>query len=227
VAEDFRTVFQPIVELVTDETVGYEAFSRFDDGIAPDDQLARATADGQGIELEVLLTRAAVTSARTLPAGMWLALNVSVDLATAGRALQHAVGLSTCRLVYELDLRRAASLEQLRQTVAVLPPDGAIALAGVTAGYESLAVVTDIRPRYVKLDPKWAVDVHDDPARQALIGALVAVAADTGCDVIAEGIEVDAQREMLCELGVRYGQGYLLGRPSVRPERAFLTDLGR
>ncbi len=225
--EDFRTVFQPIVELVTDHTVGYEALSRFDDGIAPDDQLARAAADGHGVELEVLLTRAAVTSARSLPAGTWLALNVSIDLATAGRALQHAVGLSTSRLVYELDLRRAASLDQLRHAVSVLPPDGAIALAGVTAGYESLAVVTDLRPRYVKLDPKWAVDAHDDPARQALIGALVAVAADAGCEVIAEGIEVEAQREILCELGVRYGQGYLLGRPSVRPERAFMTDLGR
>jgi EAL domain-containing protein (putative c-di-GMP-specific phosphodiesterase class I) len=47
---------------------------------------------------------------------------------------------------------------------------------------------------------------------------MVKFAAGIGADLIAEGIETDKELAMVTELGMNAGQGYLLGRPSVRPE---------
>jgi EAL domain-containing protein (putative c-di-GMP-specific phosphodiesterase class I) len=55
--------------------------------------------------------------------------------------------------------------------------------------------------------------VDRDLTRQAMIAGLSQFAARAGCEVIAEGIEDPAELEMLRELGVPFGQGYLLGRP--------------
>ena len=64
--------------------------------------------------------------------------------------------------------------------------------------------------------------LQDDVARLALVRALAALADETGADLIAEGIETEAELAALRTVGVRYGQGYLLGRPraSVSPVHA-------
>ena len=56
-----------------------------------------------------------------------------------------------------------------------------------------------------------------DPTRQAMVAGLTHFATRSGCEVIAEGIEEPAELETLRELGVTFGQGYLLGRPAPLP----------
>jgi EAL domain-containing protein (putative c-di-GMP-specific phosphodiesterase class I) len=71
-----------------------------------------------------------------------------------------------------------------------------------------------LEPHYVKLDRSWVCDIHIDPTRQALVAGLSHFARTTGCELVAEGIESEPEREMLTELDVSLGQGYLLGAPS-------------
>jgi EAL domain-containing protein (putative c-di-GMP-specific phosphodiesterase class I) len=59
--------------------------------------------------------------------------------------------------------------------------------------------------------------VEADAARQAMLAGMVFFAEQAGCSLIAEGIETDAERATLQRLGIRLGQGYLLGRPEARP----------
>jgi EAL domain-containing protein (putative c-di-GMP-specific phosphodiesterase class I) len=59
--------------------------------------------------------------------------------------------------------------------------------------------------------------IERDPARQALVAGMVYFAVQTGCQLIAEGIETTAERNTLRSLGVNFGQGYLLGRPAPAP----------
>ena len=87
----FRTVFQPILDLATSGIVGYEALTRFEDGVSPDDWLADATARGAGVELEILLARAGIQAADLLPPGVWLSINVSLNLIRAGNALRNII----------------------------------------------------------------------------------------------------------------------------------------
>lgn len=71
-----------------------------------------------------------------------------------------------------------------------------------------------IRDSYVKVDMSLTRNVDQDLARRALIGALLFYTRETSAHIIAEGIETEAELNTLKLLGVRRGQGYLLGRPS-------------
>ncbi len=62
--------------------------------------------------------------------------------------------------------------------------------------------------------------IEADPGRQALVAGMVHFAKQTGSTLLAEGIETPAEAELLHELGVDLGQGYLFGRP----EPATLRD---
>ena len=56
-----------------------------------------------------------------------------------------------------------------------------------------------------------------DPIRRALVSGLVYFGAETGCELIAEGIETDEELDALRALGIQLGQGFLLGRPEPSP----------
>ena len=58
-----------------------------------------------------------------------------------------------------------------------------------------------------------------EPQRSsAIIGAIVALANSLKLEVIAEGVETEAQRDALLAMGCTHGQGYLFGRPSPLPQ---------
>lgn len=81
------------------------------------------------------------------------------------------------------------------------------------AGYSSLQHILQLKPDTIKLDLSLTRAVDVDPARRALATALIFFARETGMRIVAEGIETEAELQMLKELGVNMGQGYLLGRP--------------
>jgi cellulose synthase (UDP-forming) len=212
----FRTVFQPIIELSSGYVTGREALTRFDDGVAPHQRLAEETARGDGLELEILLARASVRAAANFSTQEWLGLNVSVSLMRAGQALRGIVDRALRPVVLELDaslLLEAGSVADLLPMLADIPDGTSIALTGVDPSYEGLTLVRELRPAYVKLDRGWVRSLQSDPARLALVKALGALTEQTGASLIAEGIETEAELEALRDVGVRYGQGYLLGRP--------------
>jgi hypothetical protein len=66
---------------------------------------------------------------------------------------------------------------------------------------------------YTKLDISLVRGVDGDKMRQALVAGLDYFALQTGCRLIAEGVETAAEVETLVRLGVELGQGYFLGRP--------------
>ncbi len=213
----FRTVFQPVVDLRSGAVVGYEVLTRFDDGIGPADRLAQAASVGAGIELELLLARAGVAAAASLPGSSWISINVSPGLLRAGLALSHALSGASRPVVLELDHRRIASEEELVELVGTLPVGTTLALSGIVPAYDTLHLLEEHGPEIGKLDAGWVRGLPGDPARQALVRALVDVAERTGCNLVAEGIETRAEHESLLELGVPLGQGFLLGRPTSSP----------
>jgi EAL domain-containing protein (putative c-di-GMP-specific phosphodiesterase class I) len=89
-----------------------------------------------------------------------------------------------------------------------------LAIDDTGAGFASLAHILKLGPDIIKLDRELTCGIDHDPVRRALAAALVTFAAHTGADIIAEGIETAAELEVLQGLGIRYGQGYFLGRPT-------------
>jgi EAL domain-containing protein (putative c-di-GMP-specific phosphodiesterase class I) len=100
---------------------------------------------------------------------------------------------------------------------AMLPPPARLAVDDAGAGYASFLHVLALRPDYIKIDMGLVRGLHLDPARQALVRALVGFADEAGCQVVAEGVEAHEELTALHRLGVHYAQGFLLAEPSAAP----------
>jgi EAL domain-containing protein (putative c-di-GMP-specific phosphodiesterase class I)/DNA-binding response OmpR family regulator len=212
----FRPVFQPVVELATDRIIGFEALTRFTDGMRPDRRFADADAVGLGLELEAATMAAALEAALELPRGGWLSMNVSpaflMDPFRARRILGDRKGRT---LVLEITEHVAIEdYERFRAAVAALGSSVSFAVDDAGAGYSSFRHILELHPDFVKLDIGLVRGIDKDDVRQALVAGIVYFAQRTGCSLIAEGVETEGERATLRSLGVEFGQGFLLSRPA-------------
>ena len=88
------------------------------------------------------------------------------------------------------------------------------AIDDVGAGYSGLETVATLGASYLKIDMGLVRDVHQKRVSQQVVKAILDMGAGVGATVIAEGIQTREEAEALRGLGVRYGQGYLFGRPA-------------
>ncbi len=210
----FSPVFQPIVELESRATVGYEALTRFADGTAPDVRFAQASASGLGIELEAATLEAAFRASDALPANAWLNLNASPQFVLAGEPLGTILRQWSRQTVLELTEHVAVDdYEALRRAIGRLGEAVRLAIDDAGAGFASFRHILELSPHFVKLDRAIISGLDTDPARQAFVAGMRHFAVATGCGLIAEGIETAAELQTLRALGISLGQGYLLGKP--------------
>jgi len=210
----FRPVFQPIVDLDSDRTVGYEALTRFADGTPPDRRFADAAAVGLGLDLEAACLSASVAAARTLGNSRWLSLNISPALVLETDRLAGILRYGSVPIILEItEHAPIADYVAFRLAIESLGPSIRSAVDDAGAGFSSFRHILELRPDFVKLDMGLVRSIERDPARQALVAGMVYFAVKTGSGLIAEGVETLAERDALRSLAVDLGQGYLLGKP--------------
>ncbi len=211
-----RIVFQPVVDMATGTVTAVEALSRFDPGRfpTPEHAFAAAVAAGVGVDLELLAVRSALAALPRLPAGVHLAVNLSaealLDPRTPARLLPHGAALGI-EITEHTPVRDYAALVRVTDRLKAAGLHVAVDDAG--AGFASLHHVLQLRPTAIKLDIALVRGIDADPVRQALARAVADFAASLGARLVAEGVETVEERAALLGLGVRYGQGYLFGRP--------------
>lgn len=214
----FEMVFQPVQDLRTGKIAGVEALARFsaEPYRTPDIWIEEAWSLGLGVELELAAVLMALDSARHLPHGVFLAVNVSPQAATNSRlselfASQDCIG----SLVVELTEHAAVEdYEMLATSLGPLRQSGMrVAVDDAGAGYASLRHVLHLKPDFIKLDISLISGIDEDRNKLALAESITSFARGSGTKVVAEGIEAAGQLECVAALGVDYGQGYLLGRP--------------
>ncbi len=211
----FHPVFQPIVEIESGQTVAFEALTRFTDGVAPDVRFAEAARLGMGAELELATLPASIAAAAGLPRGTWLNVNASPALVLAGGDLAAVLGRSDRALVVEVtEHEEVADYAAFKTALDGLDTPIRLAVDDIGAGYGSLHHLVKLQPAFVKLDRWLVAGIDGDPVRRSLVAGLGHFSAPTHCSIIAEGVETVAEHETLRGLGVRYGQGYLYGRPA-------------
>ncbi|MGH9283566.1 MAG: EAL domain-containing protein, partial [Acidimicrobiales bacterium] len=214
----FAPVFQPIVSLVDGTVTGFEALTRFSDGVDPKLRFAEAVALDRGIDLETATLAAALRAASGLSQHNWVSVNVSPALVLADGLLKRMV--ETCAVPVVLELTEHDPVDdyvELSGALSELRPATRLSVDDAGSGFASLRHVLALEPDFVKLDQSWVTGINGDPARQALVAGLGHFAARTGSTLIAEGIETDGERGTLTELEVGLGQGYLFGRPEALP----------
>ncbi len=217
----FHPVYQPIVELAEGGIVGYEALTRFDDGIPPDRRFAEAWSVDLGVKLELATLDAALANARALPAGRWLHLNVSPRLLASPGQVRTVFQQADRPVVVEItEHDPVTDYAALREALRTLGGSVRTAVDDAGAGIANFAHIVELKPDFVKLDIALVRGVNSDLGRQALVIALRHFARATGCRLVAEGIESAAEARTLANMGVDFGQGYYYGRPAI------VADLG-
>jgi len=211
-----RIVYQPIVEMATGAVVGYEALSRFADGVVPSEWFARAARVGLGEELELAAVRSALVAIEALTPDVYLSINVSPQTLCSPRLLQELHASSPRRIVLELTEHSAVEdYCEYRAAIARLRREGVrLAVDDAGAGYASFRHIVDLNPDIIKIDGSLVQGAHLDPSRRSLMIAFVSFASDLGASLVAECVEVEPEAEALRGWGVGFGQGWLFGRPA-------------
>jgi EAL domain-containing protein (putative c-di-GMP-specific phosphodiesterase class I)/CheY-like chemotaxis protein len=210
----FAIHLQPIVRLDDGDLVAVEALTRFADGTAPEALFGEAAAYGLGAALERAAVETAIEAAASISPEVALSVNVSADALQHDASLRELLGGVARPLIVELtEHERIDDYAGVRAALAVLGPGVKLAIDDAGSGFASLRHIFALRPDYVKFDIEWVRGIDRDPIRRALVSGLVYFGGETGCELIAEGIETEGELSTLRELGIGLGQGYLLGRP--------------
>ena len=216
------TAFQPIRDLSFGNVVGAEAFMRFDggEGRTPAQWFAAAADVQLDSELELAAVEAALTSAVHLPAHVYVAVKLSpatcLDPLLPGLLEESMVAVD--RMV--LELTEAVSVDETAALIAALAPlrrrGLRIAVDHVGSYADSIRQIRQLRPDFIKLDRYVIAGIETDSLRHSFLEVMSEFAGQLGAVLIAEGIETGEELAAITSLGVTAGQGYHLGRPTVR-----------
>ncbi|MEA2478509.1 MAG: hypothetical protein QOJ07_431 [Thermoleophilaceae bacterium] len=217
--EGIAMVVQPIVDWRTGKVHACEALARFQMAgtQSPLHWFALADEFGMRDELELACLRAALAILDDRPAGTRLSVNLSGPVLVDPRAQElMAAQPDVSGLIVEITEEALVEGDAgLQAAIGPLLERGAsFAIDDMGSGYSGLRQITALHPTYLKLDRSLVRDIHTDPDRAALIGALVGYAQHTGGLLVAEGVEVVEELDTVAALGVPLIQGYYFGRPA-------------
>jgi diguanylate cyclase (GGDEF)-like protein/PAS domain S-box-containing protein len=237
----FESHYQPIVDLNSRHLVGVEALMRWRHPtrglVLPGDFIPHAEETGQIVAMtQWILDRACADLAR-LQRGIANGEDVRMSVNISSRYLSHGSIVEDVRgalaayrirpgcLILEVtESLLLENSEQVEQTFRALKVLGVrLALDDFGTGYSSLAYlhrfpidILKIHRSFVEHLVRQNDDDHggiDGVDSVALARAILSLAAALSLDTVAEGIELDAQRDTLLALGCRTGQGYAFGKP--------------
>jgi diguanylate cyclase (GGDEF)-like protein/PAS domain S-box-containing protein len=237
--------YQPIVNLYTGVIKGFEALARWPDPVRgtvpPAEFIELAEETGLIVPLGSWVLRQAITDLARWrgpdpdPRQPSVSVNVSArqfrdsGFVAGVRQCLDETGLVPGALMLELtesalirhDERMIADLTELKHMGVSL------ALDDFGTGYSSLSYLRDLPIDTLKIDKSFVDVITEAQQGRAFTELIIAFAQIMDLHVIAEGIETEAQRDILAELGCEYGQGYLLAKPMEWREAEALLRSGR
>lgn len=233
VRKEITPVFQPIISLRDGSVLGFEALSRMrEPSVFTDvEELFRfAEESGHIWQLEQVCRRVILHEIYLQKKDFdsyrgRLFINVSPKVlhdekfrVGFTREYTKRYGIDTERIVFEITEReRIEDEEGFQDTINHYKMQNyQIAIDDVGSAYSGLNRICSLSPNFIKLDISLVRDVYKNPLKYAILKGMVELSHNSGILLIAEGIETKKELDMLIDLGVQYGQGFYLAKPSVK-----------
>ena len=227
--DEFHLVYQPIRDTRTGRVSAVEALVRWTDGdgqsVSPAEFIPIAEEAGLIVDLGAFVLRTACRQARAWQdqgiAPIRMSVNISVhQLRRAGIVdsidqILFESNLAAGRL--ELEITESSMLDanpNISAAISRLTEMGiGLALDDFGTGYSSLSALQRFPIERLKIDRSFVSGIGGNANDDALVSAIVALANRLSIEVVAEGVETEAQARFLTDLGCRELQGYLFSRP--------------
>jgi diguanylate cyclase (GGDEF)-like protein len=220
--------YQPIVDLQTYQLVGFEALVRWqhpEEGwLSPAEFIPIAEERGQIKALGTWVLKEACQQVQAWQEDFGLPLQISVnvssrqltsDLSDRVAAILAETGFPPHQL--KLEITETALMDDPKTAIAILRQLKTQALQlcidDFGTGYCSLSYLDHFPLDVLKIDKSFVDEVHQHPKNTEIVRAIIALAKGLKLNIIAEGIEAEAQLNILRTLHCSYGQGYLFSRP--------------
>lgn len=222
---ELSVVFQPIVDIRDEMTVGFEALARWNSPtlgkVSPACFIPIAERAGMIGALTRPLLRKALVAASCWDAPLRLSFNLSAhdlnsdDGVLALIGIIQSSGFDPQRL--ELEITETAfthDFDQVTRSVETLRRLGCgISLDDFGTGYSSLTRLHALPLTKFKIDRSFVTDLHQRPASYKIVKSLLTLSADMGLDCVIEGVETEEELAALKALGGSSVQGYLFSPP--------------
>ncbi len=218
--------FQPIVDIMTRDVLGYEALARWTHPIhgeiPPGTFIPIAEETGLIISLGVLILEMACAAAQAWSEHLLISVNISPAQFRRSDLVEQIVGtlartgLASGRL--ELEVTEGLLMDdskQVRDALEAIKRLGIrIALDDFGTGYSGLGYLCRFPFDKLKIDQSFVRKMEIDPGSHAVVKAVIALGESLHLQVTAEGVETETQATMLHSIGCHQAQGFLFGRPS-------------
>ena len=241
---EFSLVYQPIVDLTSGEVAGFESLVRWRHAewgmMQPGQFIELAEETGHIVPLgSWVLGQAAADVAQWVrriarQAPLYVSVNVSArqfrdpGFVDGVRRVLAESGLAPSALMLELTesalLRRD---ERIHADLGELKAIGVkLAIDDFGTGYSSLSYLRELPFDVLKIDKSFVDGIGTSEQGLALVEGINRIAETLHLSVIAEGIEVELQRDLLVSMGCQFGQGYLLAMPVEASHAEALVRVG-
>ena len=228
--EQFRVVFQPIIELATGAVHKAEALIRWQHPtrglVSPADFIPIAEASGLIVDIGEWVFQQAAQQVRqwrtTIHPDFQISVNKSpVQFHQSGRLRApwyeqlKTMGLPGQSIVVEITegLLLDASASVDAQLLELRDAGIGVSLDDFGTGYSSLSYLQKFDIDFIKIDQSFVRHLMPGGTNLALCKAIIVMAHELGIKVVAEGVETTQQRDLLAAAGCDYAQGYLFARP--------------
>jgi len=235
--EQFVLHYQPVIDATSGSVVSMEALVRWrrDDGLLPPAEFIPALEEsGMVVALGEWILRRACLDATAWPAHMQVNVNLSgrqLGDPDIVRHVQEALtdsGLAPDRLMLEIteSVLMHNTESSVRRLTELRELGVGLAIDDFGTGYSSLSYLRTFPVAELKIDRSFVETITDDAAAVPLVATIVQLARSLSLVTVAEGVETQAQLDLLRELGCDRVQGYFFARPAP-VEQALATALAR
>ncbi len=223
--DELSVLFQPIVDIRTRETVGFEALARWQNAaigpVSPAVFIPIAERAGIVDRLTRVLLEKALRAARQWPETLTLSFNLSArDISCSGCALWltriiSESGFPAARIDFEItETAVMHDFEQALATITALRTLGCgISLDDFGTGYSSLRQLHSLPLTKIKIDRSFVTDIDSNEISYKIVQSMISLSREMGLGCIVEGVETAAEAAVLEQLGGSLVQGYLYSKP--------------